>query len=49
MKLMLCSGVAKIYSQMKEGEWGQSAMDICAFCYIIHLCSVMELHIFVVD
>ena len=33
MKLMWCSGFPEIYGQLEEG-WGQSAMGICAFCYI---------------
>ena len=33
MKLIQCSGFPEIYAQLEEG-WGQSAMDICAFCYM---------------
>ena len=33
MKLMCCNGFPEIYAQLDEG-WGQSAMDICALCYI---------------
>ena len=33
VKLIWCSGFPEIYAQLEEG-WGQSAMGICAFCYI---------------
>ena len=49
IKLMQFSSVAKIYSQLEEGDWGQSAMGIYTFCYIWHLCSVMVLYRSVVD
>ena len=35
MKLICCSGFPEIYAQLEEGgNGGQSAMGICAFCYI---------------
>ena len=43
VKLTWCSGFLEIYSQLEEG-WGQSAMDICAFCYIWNLFCVVVLH-----
>ena len=49
IKCIHFSSVAKIYSQLEEGEWDQSAMGIYTFCYISHLCSVMVLHRSVVD
>ena len=33
MKLMWCNGFPKMYAQLEEG-WGQSAISICAMCYI---------------
>ena len=33
MKLIWCNGFPEIYAQLEEG-WGQSAIGICAFCYI---------------
>ena len=32
MKLIWCNGFPEIYAQLEEG--GQSAMGICALCYI---------------
>ena len=34
MKLIGCNGFSQIYAQLEEGRWGQSAMGICALCYI---------------
>ena len=39
-----CSGVTKIYSQLEEGVWGQSAIGICAFCNILKLCGIEVMH-----
>ena len=36
VKVIWCSGFPEIYAQLEEG-WGQSAMNICAFCYIWNL------------
>ena len=44
MKLMQFSSVAKIYSQLGEGEWGQSAIGISPFYSILNLGSVVGLH-----
>ena len=33
MKLIWCNGFPEIYASLEEG-WGQSAMGICALCYI---------------
>ena len=33
MKIIWCNGFPEIYAQLEEGV-GQSAMDICALCYI---------------
>ena len=33
MKLIWCNGFSEIYGRLEEG-WGQSAMGICALCYI---------------
>ena len=30
VKLIGCNGVAGIYGQLEEGEWGHSGMGICA-------------------
>ena len=38
MKCMWCNGFPEIYAQLEEGAWGQSAMGICAFCYIYMKC-----------
>ena len=35
MKLIWCNGFPDIYAQLKEEKgWGQSAIGICALCYI---------------
>ena len=34
VKLIWCSGFPDIYAQLDEEWWGQSAMGICAFCYM---------------
>ena len=33
MKCIWCNGFPEIYAQLEEG-WGQSAIGICALCYI---------------
>ena len=43
MKLIWCNGFAEIYAQLEEWGWGQSAMGICALCYICNLFGVMVL------
>ena len=40
MKLICCNGFSEIYAHLEEG-WGQSAMGICALCYIWSLFGVM--------
>ena len=40
VKLMRYNGVAQIYGWLEEG-WGQSAIGICALCYIWNLFSAM--------
>ena len=32
-----CNGVAGIYGQLEEGEWGHSGIGICAFVYMWNL------------
>ena len=34
MKLIWCNGFPEIYAWLEEGRWGQSAIGICALCYI---------------
>ena len=34
MKLIWCNGFPEIYGHLEEGDGGQSAMGICALCYI---------------
>ena len=34
VKLIWCSGFPEIYVRLEEGEWGQSAMGICACFYM---------------
>ena len=34
MKLMQCNGFPEIYAQLEESGRDQSAMGLCAFCYI---------------
>ena len=34
MKLIWCNGFPEISAHLEEGGWGQSAMGICALCYI---------------
>ena len=33
-ELLWCNGFPKIYAQLEEGGWDQSAIGICALCYI---------------
>ena len=47
MKLLQCSGFPEIYAQLEEG-WGESAMDICAFCYIQNLCGELVMNRYMV-
>ena len=44
MKLIWCHGFLDIYAQLEEWGWGQSAMGICALCYIWKLFGVMVFH-----
>ena len=44
MKLIWCSGFPEIYAWLEELGWGQSAMGICAYCYIWNLFGVVVLH-----
>ena len=42
MKHIWCNGFPEIYAQLEEG-WGQSAMGICALCYICQVwCSGIQ-------
>ena len=34
MKLIWCNGFSEISARLEEWGWGQSAMGICALCYI---------------
>ena len=34
MKLIWCNGFPEIYAHLEEGDGDQSAMGICALCYI---------------
>ena len=38
VKLMQCTGIPDIYGQL---EGGKSALNICAFCYMLNLFGVM--------
>ena len=41
VKLIRCNGFPYIYAWLEEGVGGQSAMGVCALCYIWNLFGVM--------
>ena len=41
VKQICCSRIPYISGQL---EWGTSALSICAFCYMLNLCSVVVFH-----
>ena len=43
MKLIWCNGFAEIYASLEERGWGQSAIGICALCYIYLLVDLSSL------